>query len=90
MEVPVGGRASGGLRQRLDQTLDDVLETIHGVVHAVNVVQSRHLDQPSNKYIYIIYKRFNNIFSPVVLGVDVVGHGPGGELVPLVHRAAVH
>ena len=29
-------------------------------------------------------------FSPVVLGVDVVGHGPGGQLVPLVERAAIH
>ena len=56
MEVRVGGRVNGGLKQRLEQTLDNVLETLHRVVDAVNVIQSGHLDQPSDKYEYVFTK----------------------------------
>ena len=56
MEVRVGGRVNGGLKQRLEQTLNNVLETLHRVVDAVNVIQSGHLDQPSDKYKYVFIK----------------------------------
>ena len=56
MEVRVGGRVDGGLEQRLEQTLNNVLETLHRVVDAVNVIQSGHLNQPSDKYEYVLIK----------------------------------
>ena len=54
MEVGVRGRVDGGLEQRLEQTLDDVLETLDRVVHAVDVVQAGDLDQPSEKQLQIL------------------------------------
>ena len=49
VEVGVRGRVDGGLEQRLEQTLDDVLETLDRIVHAVDVVQAGDLDQPSEQ-----------------------------------------
>ena len=54
VEVGVRGRVDGGLEQRLEQTLDDVLETLDRVVHAVDVVQAGDLDQPSEKQLQIL------------------------------------
>ena len=46
VEVRVGAGVDRHLEQRLEQTLDDVLETLDRVVHAVDVVQAGNLDQP--------------------------------------------
>lgn len=66
------GRVDGGLEQRLEQTLDDVLEQSTELC-----TRCRTVVAPGSA---ICCARMRTLLD----------NGPGGELVPLVHRAAVH
>lgn len=50
VEVRMGAGVDGDLEQRLEETLDDVLEVINTVVDPVDVVQARNLDQPPEMF----------------------------------------
>ena len=77
----------GGLKEWLEETLNDVLEALHVVVGAVDVVEPEIHESCVSPVVPWPGISPGDLYQPpVVVGVHVVAHCPAGQVVPLTQR----